>query len=83
MMRAMQRYMWVIALVSLGAACSDPAASTPDAAIDAAVDAPLAPVFRNPVSLPDAELAMEALKILGADLPSAQQECQDCHGMTR
>lgn len=58
----------------------------PDAAIDAAppIDAAVAPVFRNPVALADAELALEALKILGANVPGASTtSCNECHSLTR
>ena len=54
-----------------------PDAAPPDVAIDAAT----VPVFRNPVSLPDNELASQALTILGAT--GSAQECNACHGLTR
>ncbi len=41
-----------------------------------------APPFRNPVALPDAELAMQALQILGAEVAGAQPACNACHGLT-
>ena len=42
------------------------------------------PPFRNPVSTPDAELAREALRILGAPSAGATTEyCNDCHTLTR
>jgi len=58
---------------------------TPDAApADAAIDAPMAPVFRNPVDLPDDQLALEALKLLGGNVEGAAAEsCNSCHGITR
>ena len=59
-------------LAVLAAACGDPADS---GVPDAAIDAPVAPVFRNAVAMPDAELAHAALGVLGA--------CESCHGMTR
>jgi hypothetical protein len=56
----------------------------PDMPADAAPDGPTLPAFRNPVNLPDDQLALEALKILGANVPGAQtMSCNNCHGMTR
>ena len=72
----MHRFVVVIAI----AGCGNPH-STPPA--DASIDAPVAPVFRNPVTLPDAQLATQALQILGGDVSGAQQECNHCHGLTR
>ena len=42
-----------------------------------------APAFRNPVNLPDDELALAALRLLGANVTGAEQRCQECHGLTR
>jgi hypothetical protein len=73
----MKRYLVVIAV----AACGNPgSAETPP---DAAPDAAVAPVFRNPVSLPDDQLALQSLQILGAHVEGASQECGGCHGLTR
>ena len=47
------------------------------------IDARVAPVFRNPVPLPDEELAPQALAILGADVAGATPTCSGCHGLTR
>lgn len=45
------------------------------------VDAPTGPpIFRNPVTLPDDQLAMQALAILGA---GSSFSCAECHGLTR
>jgi len=42
------------------------------------------PVFRNPVNLPDTTLALEALQILGANVPGASTtSCNECHNLTR
>ena len=73
----MHRLLVVIAI----AGCGNPHSSTPPA--DAPIDAPVVPVFRNPVSLPEAQLATQALQILGGDIAGAQQECNHCHGLTR
>ena len=62
------------------AACGSPSA-TPDAAVDVGIDAPVTPVFRNPVNLPDDQLAQQALAIMIPPTPAT--ECQTCHGMTR
>ncbi|MBS1118245.1 MAG: putative glycoside hydrolase [Deltaproteobacteria bacterium] len=72
----------VFSLVS--AACGGNSATPPDAPPDPPMpDAEVAPVFRNPVALPDAELATKALELLGANVPNARQSCNECHGMTR
>ncbi|HEY5928292.1 MAG TPA: hypothetical protein VIV11_41675 [Kofleriaceae bacterium] len=75
----MHRLVVVIAI----AGCGKPHDATPDAPVDVAIDAPMAPVFRNPVNLPDEQLATEALKILGANVSGASSNCEGCHGMTR
>lgn len=41
------------------------------------------PAFRNPVDLPDDELALQALMLLGAEVPDAERNCNVCHGLTR
>jgi len=74
----MHRLVVVIAI----AACGNPKDAAPDAFVPP-IDAPVAPVFRNPVNLPDDQLATEALKILGANISGAAQACEGCHGMTR
>lgn len=61
------------------AACGDPQ-SMPDAEVDAPVGPP---AFRNPVNLPDDELAVRALQILGANVAGADARCNECHGLTR
>src|SRR5689334_10023026 len=71
-----------LAVVIAIAACGNPKDATPDAFVPP-IDAPVAPVFRNPVNLPDDQLATEALKILGANVSGASQACEGCHGMTR
>ena len=61
-----------------------PADADPDAAPDAAPDALVVPVFRNPVNLPDDQLALSALKILGARVSGASTtSCNGCHSLTR
>ncbi len=57
----------------------------PDAGpADSSIDAPTLPVFRNPVNLPDDQLAAQALQLLGADVPGASTtSCNGCHGMTK
>ncbi len=51
-----------------------------DAGYDAGFDAgpELAPTFRNPVDLPDDELATAALRLMGGS-----GSCGDCHALTR
>jgi hypothetical protein len=67
-------------LLVLLAACPGGDA-TPDASSG---DAPTVPAFRNPVSLADDELALQALQILGAPVTGASPtSCNACHGMTK
>jgi hypothetical protein len=61
-----------------------------DGGFDAGVDAGgpdagwAVPVFRNPVALPDDELARAALAILGAPEAGATEvKCNDCHALSR
>ena len=72
-----------LSLITISSACGGGAAATPDAPPDLPPDADVAPAFRNPVALPDSELAIEALKLLGANVPGSRQSCNECHGMTR
>ncbi|NVB84488.1 MAG: hypothetical protein HOV81_39300 [Kofleriaceae bacterium] len=76
----MRRYLVVFAVL---AACGSPEARPEaDAAVDAVpIDAAVAPVFRNPVDMPDFLLARQALAILSPQAPA--EECTACHGMTR
>jgi hypothetical protein len=72
-------YRAIIPVLVLSIACggksskADPDAAQPP---DAEIDAPVAPVFRNVVNLPDEILAQQALGILTSN-------CSSCHGMTR
>lgn len=55
----------------------------PDAAelpVDAPVDALVIPVLRNPVALPDLELAQQASALLGV---GGGKNCDRCHALTR
>lgn len=65
--------------------CGGGGGDQPDAApADSSIDAPMAPVFRNPVSLPDDQLALQALQILGAQVTGTNtSSCNGCHGMTK
>ncbi len=64
----------------LGAACGGGGDGAPDAS---PVDADVAPAFRNPVDLPDDQLALRALQVLGADVEGASSTgCTPCHSMT-
>ncbi len=51
------------------------------------LDAPIpdeVPIFRNPVSTPDAELAMQALRLMGStDAGATTTLCNDCHSLNR
>jgi hypothetical protein len=74
-------------LVALAACGSGNHAAT-DARVDAASDGALpdavrvVPAFRNPVVLPDDQLATQAMAILGAT-GAPQTSCNNCHGITR
>ena len=50
---------------------------------DRAISPDAAPIFRNPVDLPDQELGLEVLAMLGAPIEGAQDSCNQCHGITR
>ena len=78
----MHRIAWILALIGCGGGGGG---GTPDAAdIDAPVDARPVPAFRNPVALPDDQLATRALQILGAAVPGANtSSCNGCHGITK
>lgn len=71
----------VLVLVGCGGSSSTPDAAPPPP--DVAIDAAVAPVFRNPVNLPDGELASRALQIMGAPIAGASANCNSCHGITR
>ncbi len=73
---------WILVVM---AACGSANHAASDASVDAALpDAPprVVPVFRNAVDLPDAQLADQALVILGAT-GAQNTSCNNCHGMTR
>jgi hypothetical protein len=71
-----------VALVTL-VACGDNRPLSPDATLAPRPDAEPVPALRNPVDLPDGELATRALQLLGANVPDARRSCDACHGMTR
>src|SRR5690349_17373465 len=83
MMPRMRRLAFL--LLVLGSACGKNN-NSPDAAPDSDPfqdSGPTLPVFRNPVALPDDQLALQALQIMGANVQGATPECNGCHGMTR
>jgi hypothetical protein len=68
-------------LVACGGGSGDDSAG-PDA--PPPVDAAVAPVFRNPLpDVPDGELALHALQLLGADVDGADRNCNACHGLSK
>ncbi len=79
----------LLLVVALGCGGKDPPpviADAPPADPDAPPppDALVIPAFRNPVALPDDQLALSALKILGANVPGASTtSCNECHSLTR
>lgn len=64
-----------------------PGADVPGGGTDSGRDAPIpltVPIFRNEVTTPDADLAMAALRILGAPEAGATANvCNDCHSLNR
>jgi hypothetical protein len=74
-----------VLVISVLAACGGGSGGADAAGDDGSTqpDAVPAPPFRNPVGLPDDELALEALKILGANVPGADTRCNGCHPLTR
>ena len=60
------------------------ASTGPDAFVEIDAGPDPVPVFRNPVDTPDAELAQQALRILGAPAAGATTPyCNECHSLTR
>jgi len=84
-MRSFTRALFVFAVASLCFACGDDGAGGPDSGPPDAgpPDAAVPPAFRNPVDLADDQLALQALQLLGADVPDAERNCNVCHGLTR
>ncbi len=64
-------------------ACGDDGGGASADAPPPTIDAEPAPAFRNPVALPDDQLATQALTLLGATGPQAEPRCGACHSMTR
>lgn len=66
---------------------TDDTGTTNDDTGGSEVDAPIpdeVPIFRNPVATPDAELAMQALRLMGStDAGATATLCNDCHDLTR
>jgi hypothetical protein len=83
----MRRFLLIVVVVGCGNSNRPqvtPDAPMIDAAIDAPIDAAIAPVFRNPVTLDDQALATQALKLIGANVSGAQTaSCNSCHALTR
>ena len=73
----------VLCVVMLG--CGGGSGSDVDAGpADSSIDAPTLPPFRNPVNLPDDQLATQALQLLGAQVPGSNtSSCNGCHGLTK
>jgi hypothetical protein len=72
----------VFALFLMVTACGG-GSGTPDAVVVPPADAEIVPAFRNPVDLPDDELALQALQILGADVEGHDERCNGCHPLTK
>lgn len=87
----MKRVVVISALIAAcgggsGAKQQDAGQQAQDAEVipDAPIDAPVAPAFRNAVNLPDDQLAVQALQIIGANVSGhATSSCNSCHGMTK
>ena len=71
-----------IGLLAIG--CGPGPREFPDAPPPSEADAEVVPpvVLHNPVTMPDDELAQEALRRLGAPVTAALDRCQNCHAMT-
>jgi hypothetical protein len=78
----------LLLVIALG--CSETA--DPQAELNASFDQgaplpipdPVVPLFRYPVGTPDAQLALDALRILGANVPGrVTNSCNTCHSLTR
>jgi hypothetical protein len=54
-----------------------------DAGEDASTPWPTPPVLRNPVDLPDMELATKALTIMGSSDVGSSGSCRNCHALGR
>lgn len=75
-----------LALLTLAGCGSGSGGGTPDAMVpppDAMPDAAVAPLLRNPVSLDDDALAVEALRLLGSSVAGGSKRCDACHGLTK
>lgn len=80
----------VLVLAALLGCHDKPPAETPDAppvppdTAEPDAPVPVAPLLRNPVDTADPELALAALKVLGANVPGATTtSCNKCHALTR
>jgi len=80
MRTATQQLAVLLAITAAACGGGDDAGTIPDGA---PIDAAVAPVFANPVDLPDDELAMVALQMLGANVEGADRNCNACHSITR
>ncbi len=77
-----------LCVVAVAAGCHGD--DKPEDVLDAAVpdgtppgpDADVAPIFRNPVTLNDTDLATQALKLMGEASVGGVQNCNKCHGIT-
>jgi hypothetical protein len=78
----------LLLVIALG--CSETA--DPQAELNASYDQgaplpipdPVVPLFRYPVGTSDSQLALDALRILGANVPGrATNSCNSCHSLTR
>ncbi len=74
-----------LALIGCAGGCGgggdgDAGEDAAEVAVDAAVDASTIPALRNPVNLPDLELAQQASALLGV---GGTKNCDRCHAVTR
>ncbi len=63
-----------------GGGGGDTPVDAPDVPTDAAIDASTIPLLRNPVNLPDLELAQQAAALLGV---GGAKNCDRCHALSR
>jgi hypothetical protein len=85
-MRGMSRSIRLALFVISIAGCKSNHGHGPlDAPVDTTppIDAPVAPVFRNPhPELTDDQVALQSLQLLGGPVALADRNCNQCHGLT-
>lgn len=83
--RTMRSRLALVAVLLALPGCPGPTPAPSDAGRDAARPdgGPVAPIFRTGVTMADRDLAMEALRLMGAPEAGGVGSCHTCHGLTR